>query len=175
MDKVYTGRAVGAFVYLPLGLYCLAIVLVTPFFVEDPVWYLILVCLPLACVTLLILANAYGAFASRIEIRDTGLTVHAPRWRGSPMPPVTRFTVPWSEVTAIRHRTEIYRLPFPFPVPVYAIETTAGRAVFGGRYGLKLDHALRAVAGMAHVPIRDERDVEAPLFATLRGNGPGWL
>jgi hypothetical protein len=71
-------------------------------------------------------------------------------------------------VTAIRHRTEIYRIPFPFPVPVYAIDTSAGEAVFGGRYGMRLDEALRAVAAMANVPIRDEGVIEAHLFTRPR-------
>ncbi len=65
---------------------------------------------------------------------------------------------------AIRHRVEVYRLPpflWRFPVPVYEIETTEGRAVFGGRYGLQLDEALRNVSAMAHVPITDEGEVDA--------------
>ena len=174
MDRVYSGRAVGALVYLPLGLYCLAVVLVTPFWMPDPLWYVVLVCLPLGCVTAMIFANAYAAWASRIRIRDPGLEIHAPRWGGSPLPPVTRIAVPWSAVTALRHRTEIYRIPFGFPVPVYAIDTTAGRAVFGGRYGLRLDEALRNIATMANVPIADEGVVEAGMIASLRGNTPPW-
>ncbi len=176
MDRVYSGRAVGALVYLPLGLYCLAIIIFAPFWIPDPLWFVVLVDLPFCCVTLLVLANGYAAWASLIRIRDEGLTVHAPQWRGTPLPPVTRLEVPWAAVKAVRHRVETYRLPLlaHFPVPVYAIDTEAGRVVFGGRYGLHLDQALRAVAAMAGVPISDEGEVAADLFASLGGHPPDW-
>ncbi len=177
MDKVYSGRAVGALVYLPLGLYCLAVLVVTPFWIEDIWWYLVLVELPFAFVTLLVLANGYASWESLIHIRNEGLTIRAPQWRACPLPPVTRLHVPWSAVSAIRHRVENYRIPpffSQFPVHVYAIETAQGRAVFGGRYGLKLDEALRAVAAMARVPITDEGEVEPGLIATLTRGPADW-
>ena len=55
----------------------------------------------------------YASVSTRIEIAPEGVLVTTPGWRASPYPPVRQYLVRWTDVRAVRHRTEVYSIGLP--------------------------------------------------------------
>ena len=92
------------------------------------------------------------------------------------MPPVRRLTLRWDEVLMVRYRREVYQLlAIPsFPVDVFAIDTTKGRVVLGGRSIPGLQMAVKEIARRAKLDIRDEGELKPRLFRSLIRGSPPW-
>lgn len=119
----------------------------------------------------------YASVSTRIEIAPEGVLVTTPGWRACPYPPVRHYRIRWSEVRAVRHRTEFYRigpLPLRLPLEVYAIETIAGPIVLGGYYLSDLEPVLIELAHRADRPWREDDEVEAGLLHTICHGAPAW-
>ena len=119
----------------------------------------------------------YGILATRIEIASDGVAIAAPGWRACPCPPMRRYRLTWSDVRAVRHRTELYRigpLPLRLPLDVYAIETTHGVIPFGGYYLPDLEPVLIDLAHRTDRPWCEDDEVKADLLRTLLSGAPSW-
>ena len=119
----------------------------------------------------------YVAVSTRIEIGPEGVVVVAPGWRACPYPPVRQVRLGWHELRAVHRRTEIYRigfLPIRLPVEVYAIETAHEWIVLGSYYLWDLEPVLIDIANRAECLWREDGEVEAGLFRTLRRGAPAW-
>jgi hypothetical protein len=117
----------------------------------------------------------YASVSTRIEIAPEGVLVTTPGWRASPYPPVRQHHIRWTDVRAIRHRTEVYSIgPLPLRLEAYAIETTAGPIVFGGYYMSDLEPVLIELAHRADRPWREDDEVRASLLHTLCHGAPAW-
>jgi hypothetical protein len=121
---VYSAPVPGALLAV-LGIVALTLVALMPA-TFDVGW------LPLMLIGLLLAAGGacsvlmgYAVLSTRIEIARDGLAIAAPGWRACPFPPVCQFRLSWTDVRAVRHRTELYRigfLPLRLPLEAYAIE-----------------------------------------------------
>jgi hypothetical protein len=119
----------------------------------------------------------YGVASTRIEIAPDGVAIAVPGWRGCPFPPVRQYRVAWSELRAVRNRTERYRLgrlPLRLPFEVYAIETADGIIPFGSYYLADLEPVLIEIAHRADRLWREDDEVYADLLRTLRHGAPPW-
>lgn len=119
----------------------------------------------------------YVAVSTRVEIGPEGMVVVAPGWRACPYPPVRQVRLGWDELRAVHRRTEIYRigfLPIRLPVEVYAIETAHEWIVLGNYYLWDLEPVLIDIANRAECLWREDGEVEAGLFRTLRRGAPAW-
>ena len=119
----------------------------------------------------------YAVFSTRIEIAPEGLVIAAPGWRACPFPPVRQYRLAWTDVRAVRRRTELYRIgPLPLRVPLeaYAIETTEGVIRFGSYYLSELEPALIELAHRADRPWCEDDEIEAGLLRTLLRGAPAW-
>lgn len=119
----------------------------------------------------------YVALSTRIGVAHDGLSIAAPGWRACPCPPVRQCNLAWTEVRAVRHRTEIYRigpLPLRLPLEAYAIATRGGLIRFGSYYLSELEPVLINVASRADCPWHEDDEVEADLLRTLLFGSPPW-
>ena len=120
----------------------------------------------------------YAILSVRIEITPDGIVVAAPGWRACPFPPVRQYRLKWTEVRAVRHRVEVYRvgpLPLRLPLETYAIETSEGLTIaFGSYYLSDLEPVLIDLAHRADRPWCEDGEVEADLFRTLLLGAPVW-
>jgi hypothetical protein len=119
----------------------------------------------------------YVAVSTRVEIGPEGVVVVAPGWRACPYPPVRQVRLGWDQLRAVHRRTEIYRigfLPIRLPVEVYAIETAHEWIVLGNYYLWDLEPVLIDIANRAECLWREDGEVEAGLFRTLRRGAPAW-
>ena len=119
----------------------------------------------------------YVSVSTRIEIAADGVLVTTPGWRACPYPPVRQYRLSWTDVRAVRHRTELYRigiLPVRLPLEAYAIETTDGSILFGGYYLSDLEPVLIELAHRADRPWCEDAEVEAGLLRTLLHGAPPW-
>jgi hypothetical protein len=119
----------------------------------------------------------YVAVSTRVEIGPEGMVVVAPGWRACPYPPVRQVRLGWDELRAVHRRTEIYRigfLPIRLSVEVYAIETAHEWIVLGNYYLWDLEPVLIDIANRAECLWREDGEVEAGLFRTLRRGAPAW-
>lgn len=119
----------------------------------------------------------YVSVSTRIEIAPEGVLVSTPGWRACPYPPVRQYRIRWTDVRAVRHRTEVYRigpLPLRLPLEAYAIETPEGPIVLGGYYMSDLEPVLIELAHRADRPWREDDEVQAGLLHTLRHGAPPW-
>ena len=109
----------------------------------------------------------YAVLSTRIEIARDGLLIAAPGWRACPWPPVRQLRLGWTDVRAVRHRTELYRigpLPMRFPLEAYAIETAAGFILLGGYFLSDLEPILIELAHRADRPWCEDGEIEAGLW-----------
>jgi hypothetical protein len=119
----------------------------------------------------------YAVFSTRIEIAPDGLVIAAPGWRACPFPPVRQHRLEWTDVRAVRHRTERYRVglsPFRVRLEAYAIETTDGLVPFGSYYLSDLEPVLIGLAHRADRPWCEDDEVEAGLLRTVVFGAPAW-
>jgi hypothetical protein len=119
----------------------------------------------------------YVLLSTRIEIAPDGVVIAAPGWRACPVPPVRQYRLKWTDVRAVRHRTELYRvgpLPLRLPLEAYAIETTDGFIRFGGYYLADLAPVLIELAYRADRPWCEDDEVQAGLVRTLLSGAPPW-
>lgn len=119
----------------------------------------------------------YGVLSTRIEILPDGVAIAAPGWRACPFPPARDYRLTWTDMRAVRHRTELYRigpLPWRLPLEVYAIETTDGFIPFGGYYLADVEPVLIDLTHRADCPWREDDEVEAGLWRTLVSGAPPW-
>ncbi len=118
----------------------------------------------------------YGVASTRIELAPDGVAITVPGWRGCPFPPVRHYRVPWSELRAVRHRTEVYRLGrlLRLPFQVYAIEAADRVIAFGSYYLADLEPVLIDIAHRADRLWREDDEVEADLLRTLLHGAPPW-
>jgi hypothetical protein len=90
-----------------LGVVALVLVALMPATFDVGWLPLALIGLPLAlgggCGVLM----GYAVASTRIEIARDGLMITAPGWRACPWPPVRAFRLAWTDVRAVRHRTEL--------------------------------------------------------------------
>jgi hypothetical protein len=133
--------------------------------------------LPLAAAGACGALAGYGVASTRIELAPDGVAIAVPGWRGCPFPPVRHYRLRWSELRAVRHRTELYhlgRLPLRVPFEVYAIETEGGVIPFAGYYLADLEPVLIEIAHRADRPWREDDEVAADLLSTLWRGAPPW-
>ena len=119
----------------------------------------------------------YVSASTRIEVAPEGVLVTTPGWRACPYPPVRQYRIRWSDVRAVHHRTEIYRigpLPLRLPLEAYAIETTQGPILLGGYYLSDLEPVLIELAHRADRPWREHDEIEAGLLHTINHGPPPW-
>jgi hypothetical protein len=177
---IYRSRVPAVFL-IPLGVFMLCLSAALPFELQDPILGFILMGLPLIFTGSVALLHGCAAAVTRIEITEHELKLSVPGWRGFPVPPLRRASLGWSEVLAVRHRTEIYRvaiLPFaldmPFPVDVFAIDTSRERFILGGRSVRRLTEAIAEIAARSGRPLQSEQKVWAGLVGTLLRGAPPW-
>src|ERR687897_1662957 len=171
---VYSAPVPGAFLAV-LGVLALALVAFMPATFDVGWLPVVLIGLPLAAGGACGVLMGYTVLSTRIEIARDGLVIAAPGWRACPFPPVRQFRLNWTDVRAVRHRTELYRigfLPLRLPLEAYAIETTEGFILFGGYYFSDLDPVLIEVAHRADRPWCEDGEVEAGLTPTPRHGAP---
>jgi hypothetical protein len=119
----------------------------------------------------------YAALSIRIEIARDGVVIAAPGLRACPFPPVRQYRLKWTDVRAVRHRTELYRIgPLPWRVPLeaYAVETFDGVIAFGSYYFADLEPVLIDLAHRADRPWCEDGELEAGLLRTLLFGAPPW-
>jgi hypothetical protein len=119
----------------------------------------------------------YAVLSTRIEIAQDGLVIVAPGWRACPFPPVREYRLRWTDVRAVRRRTELYRigpLPVHLPLEAYAIETTDGFIRFGSYYLSDLEPVLIELAHRADRRWCEDAEVQAGLLRTLLLGAPPW-
>jgi len=119
----------------------------------------------------------YAILSIRIEIAQDGVVIAAPGLRACPFPPVRQYRLKWTDVRAVRHRTELYRigpLPLRLPLEAYAIETTDGCIPFGSYYLSDLEPVLIELAHRADRPWCEDGEVQAGLLRTLLCGAPPW-
>ena len=180
IKHIYSSRIAAAFL-IPLGLATICLAAALPFVLQSPILGFVLMGLPLIFAGFVALLHGFAAAFTRIEITEDELKLTVPGWRGFPVPPLRRASLGWSEVLAVRHRTEIYRvaiLPFvlavPFPVDVYAIDTSRERFILGGRSVTRLAGVAAEISGRSGRPLQSEREVWAGLVNTLLRGAPPW-
>ena len=120
----------------------------------------------------------YAVLSIRIEIAQDGVVIAAPGLRACPFPPVREYRLKWTDVRAVRHRTELYRigpLPLRLPLEAYAIETTDGFIPFGSYYLSDLEPVLVDLAHRADRPWCEDGEIRAGLLRTLLFGAPPWL
>lgn len=173
------GERLGGGLLLALGGAGSVLALCAVFVFWDSWFGLLAVALPLALCGLFATAYGFVGWATQIELAPEALRVTAPSWRLIPALPVQRLEVAWSEVQAVRHRTERYHLGLPWPqlsVDVYAIETAAGRVVLGDYFLSQLAPVLTDIANRAGCRWVEDPAVALSLLATLwRGARPDAL
>jgi hypothetical protein len=177
--RIFRNRIV-AIIFIPLGLFMLFFSAILPFLLKDPILGFILMGVPMIFGALIMLLHGAAAAFTRIEIAESGLVLAVPGWRGFPVPPIRKATLSWDEVLAVRNRVELYyvtilpyALAMPFPVMVFAIDTTRGRYILGGKIRW-LSQAMQEIAYGAGRSVRYEGEVEARLFSTLLHGAPEW-
>jgi len=119
----------------------------------------------------------YAILSIRIEIAQDGIVVAAPGWRACPFPPVRQYRLRWTDVRAVRHRIELYRigpLSLRLPLETYAIETAEGVIPFGSYYLSDLEPVLIDLAHRADRPWCEDGEVEADLLRTLLFGARSW-
>jgi hypothetical protein len=122
-----------------------------------------------------------AAIAARIEITDRELKLAVPKWRVFPILPVRRLTLRWDELLAVRHRKEVYHLiaipflsAFSFRIDVFAIDTTKGRVVLGGRSIPGMQRALMEIVRRAGLVIQDQGELKPRIIQSLLKGSPPW-
>lgn len=175
----YENRVV-ALIFIPLGLVNLVFALLLPFLLQDRVLGFLLMGIPMLFGAAVLLLHGIAAACTRMDIDESGLKLAVPGWRGFPVPPARKASLLWDEVLAVRNRTEIYgltilpvALAIPFPVNVFAIDTTRGRFIMGGK-SIWLPHAIREIANRSGRPVRFEGEVRVTIFRTLLHGAPEW-
>jgi hypothetical protein len=134
-----------------------------------------MIALPLAAGGIFGVLIGYVSVSTRIEIGPEGVVVQAPGWRAGPFPPVQQFTFAWTQVRAVRHRTEVYRIgPLRLRFEVYAIETAVGLIELGSYYLWDLEPVLIDVVHRAECRWCEDGEIEAPLLRTLLHGAPDW-
>ena len=176
---VYRSRIVGA-IFIPFGLTMLFFAMCLPFLLESPLLGFILMGIPMIFTAVIMLLHGFAAASTRIEIAPSGLRLAIPGWRAFPVPPARKASLSWDEVLAVRKRTELYHvtiLPFaihmPYPVEVFAVDTTQGRFILGGRISW-LHAAMKEIALRSGRAVRSEGEVQAGLFSSLLSGAPEW-
>ena len=136
-----------------------------------------LIGLPLAAGGACGVLMGYAVLSIRIEIARDGLVIAAPGLRACPFPPVRQYRLEWTDVRAVRHRTELYRigpLPLRLPLEAYAVETADGVIPFGSYYLSDLEPVLIDLAHRADRPWCEDGEVQAGLLRTLLFGAPPW-
>lgn len=176
---IYRNRIIGA-IFIPFGLAMLVFSVCLPFLLKNALLGFILMGVPMMFGALVMLLHGIAAASTRVEIDENGLRLAMPGWRGFPVPPVRKASISWDEVLAVRNRIELYHVtipPFalamPYPVEVFAIDTTRGRFILGGKIGW-LSQAMREIALRAARPVRSEEHLQARLFPSLLRGAPEW-
>ena len=169
------GRLTGLSLGL-LGFLLIALAAAAPFLANAPVLAFILMSVPAFFSGAVALVHGVAVISARIEITDRELTMVVPTWRVFPILPVRRLTVKWDELMAVRHRREVYQLlgTLPFPVDVFAIDTTKGRIVLGERSLPGMRQALVEIVRRTGLVIQEEGEVTPGLMWSLLRGSPPW-
>jgi hypothetical protein len=173
---VYSAPLAGALLAV-LGISALSLLALMPATFDVGWLPLALIGLPLAAGGACGVVMGYAVLSIRIEIAPDGLAITAPGWRACPFPPVRQYRLKWSDVRAVRHRTELYRiglLPLRLPLEAYAVETTDGFIPFGSYYLPDLEPVLIELAHRADRPRCEDDEVRAGLLRTLLCGAPPW-
>jgi hypothetical protein len=174
--EVYGARLSGALL-ATLGISALMLLALLPATFGLGWLSLALIGLPLAVGGAWGALMGYAVFSTRIEIAQGGVVVEAPGWRACPFPPVRQHRLTWTEIHAVRHRTELYRigpLPWRLPLEAYAIETADGLILLGSYYLADLEPVLIDLAHRADRPWYEDDELEASLLRTLLSGAPPW-
>jgi hypothetical protein len=159
-----------------IGLFLIALAVVVPFSAGAPLLAFILMSVPAFFSGAIALLHGIAAIPAKIEITDSELKLAVPKWRVFPVPPIRSITLRWDELLAVRHRIEIYQVlaVFSFPVDVFALDTTKGRVVIGGRSIPGMGKALEEIIRRTGLVVQDEGELEPGLIQSLLKGSPSW-
>jgi hypothetical protein len=159
-----------------IGLFLLVLAMAVPYFAKAPVLAFLLMSVPSLFSGAIAVLHGIAVIPAKIEITDPELKLVVPTWRVFPMPPVRGLILKWDELLAVRHRKEVYQLlaVLSFPVDVFAIDTTKGMAVLGGRSIPGMGKAIEEIVRRAGLVIQDEGEVEPGLLRSLLKGSPSW-
>jgi hypothetical protein len=174
--EVYSAPHIGALLAL-LGISALVLLALMPATFGLGWLSMALFGLPLAAGGVCGALMGYLALSMRIEITEGGVAITTPGWRACPFPPVRQYRLGWSEVRAVHHRNELYRLgllPWRLRLETSAIETACGFIPFGSYYLSDLEPVLIELGHRADCDWQDDDEVRAGLFRTLLFGAPPW-
>jgi hypothetical protein len=175
--ELYSGRLAGT-AFLFIGIAAIGSGLALVLVAAAPLLALALVGLPACAMGSIAVLSGAASFSTRIEIARDALVLEVPQWRGCPLPPVAHRRIRWNEITALRHRMEIYCLlpggGLPMPVDCYAIETMNERLVLAGKSVPHLATAMRAISAKSGQPLRENPPAPTGIFASLMKGPPAW-
>ena len=173
---VYSAPLMGALL-ATLGISALILLALMPAMFGVSWLPLALIGVPLAVGGACGVVMGYAMLSTRIEIAQNGIVITAPGLRACPFPPVRQYRLRWTDVCAVRHRIELYRigpLPLRLPLETYAVETADGSVPFGSYYLSDLEPVLIELAHRADRPWCEDGEVEAGLLRTLLFGAPTW-
>jgi hypothetical protein len=173
---VYSAPLPGALLAF-LGISALILLALMPATFGVDLLPLTLIGVPLAVGGVCGVVMGYAVLSTRIEVAQNGIAIAAPGLRACPFPPVRQYRLRWTDLRAVRHRIEFYRigpLPLRLPLETYAIETTDGPIPFGSYYLSNLEPVLIELAHRADRPWCEDGEVEADLLRTLLFGAPAW-
>jgi len=152
---VYAPSRLGGAMLVAAGLLVVAAAPAT-LLLDDPAWAGALMGVPAAFAGVVVAAMGYGYLVSRVELGERGLRLVVPTLRyGGPSPPRRTLEASWDRVTAVTRATRVYRVPFAFPVQVYAVEAAGRRVAWTKATGLPAATVATQIAARAAVPISD--------------------
>jgi len=175
-NKLTYGGLLPGLTLAMIGLLLVTLAAALPFLARAPALAFLLMSVPAFFCGAIALLHGIAIIPAKIAISDRELKLAVPGWRVFPLPPVRGLTLKWDELLAVRRRREVYKVfaIFPFPVDVFAMDTTKGKVVLGGRSIPGMGKALEEIARRTGLPIMDEGEVEPRLIRSLLKGPPSW-
>jgi hypothetical protein len=175
--NVYSGKFAGAAI-LFIGIMAFICGAAISSVSKDPWLAAFLMGLPACVLGSIAMLSGIASLSTRIEIGTDLLMLAAPRWRGCPLPPVTKMNVRWDSIKTLRHRKEVYHLlpgkGLPMPVDAYVIDIENKKFVFVGKAIPHLTRAFNEIEALSGHPLREEPSVQAGIIKSFMKGPPCW-